>query len=356
MIVFDQQHMGNANHAAQFREMMGSRMIHNAQQQIIMDQYRPYLDDHDLQRNAVGVLGRDFWAEVDNQAIAIREDDRGREFLTDLLGIATPLAIGKTAKLYTTAGDISDNVGVSIDGNDPIDFDHVGNENEGDPVPIFKAGYGVNWRHWQGLTAANLDVVGDSQAAKLKVLLERMADYVLDGDKRISVGGYKAQGIRNHRNTRKVNMTVVGLDITNPATTNDQILAFFTQTLPIDLDANKVPYLDKFWMSPAWGRRLAVPFSSAAGFKEGTLLDYIKRYGRVRDFQVTYKLTGNEWFGYVRSRDVITPLVGAAVSTVPVPRLLPHDNYNFMLWGAMGLQIKADENGAGGVFYGANLT
>lgn len=35
---------------------------------------------------------------------------------------------------------------------------------------------------------------------------------------------------------------------------------------------------------------------------------------------------------------------------------MPNANYDFMIWALMGIQIKADVNGRGGVFYAANLS
>ncbi|WP_336667273.1 major capsid protein [Enterobacter mori] len=40
-------------------------------------------------------------------------------------------------------------------------------------------------------------------------------------------------------------------------------------------------------------RNLNRPYSDAAGFKEGTVLEYILRYGRIESFNQTFKLTGN---------------------------------------------------------------
>ena len=40
-----------------------------------------------------------------------------------------------------------------------------------------------------------------------------------------------------------------------------------------------------------------------------------------------------------------------AVSTTAAVRLNPVDDYNFLVMGAMGLDIRADVNGKSGVFY-----
>lgn len=354
MIVFEKKLMTNAAHKSQFDAMLGQRKVYNQQQEIILNQYAQSLQGDELVRNARGIFDPLFWAEIDRQAIEIRDNDQGREFMTDLMTLATPLSIGKTVKAYTMAGEIHEEVKVTLDGQAPIGYDHVEGTMDADPVPIFQAGYGVNWRHWQGLQSENIDLVGESQRAKMKVLLSRMADSLLDGESTVRVNGYQSQGIRNHRNTKKIDLTAVGINLVTA--TNDQIVAFWNQTFGAQLDANYVDALDVVWVSPEIMRRMGAPYSTADGFKEGTLMDYVLRFGRVRSFRRTFKLSGNEFFGYVKDRDTISPLVGAAVSTVPLPRLMPNSNYNFMLWGAMGLQIKADATSKGGVFYAANLT
>lgn len=341
----------NRNHKQQFDHMMGRRRMHNGMQKVMIEQHSRHMDESTLQLNQSGIFKPLFWTEVDRIGIEVREDDRGREFMSDLMGIATPVPIGKTLKAYTANEDISKNYEISMAGNAVNDFDHIDYQNEADPIPIFSGGYGVNWRDWEGLKGEAIDVLGDSARAKKKVLMEAMADYLLTGSSEISVNGFKGQGVKNHRHTAKIDMKI---DLTTA--TNDEVVNWFNQTLAIELDGSFVDALDVMWVSPDINRVLSRPFSTAAGFKEGTLRDYVMRFGKVKSIRQTYKLKGNEWLGYIRSREVITPLVGAALATVPLPRLMPHDNFNFLEWGAMGLQIKADVNGKSGVFYGAKLT
>lgn len=363
MIVFEKDKIAtNANHASQFARTMGERRIARHNQTLIVNQYGQYLDSDELARNAADQFGIKFWAEIDRRAIEVRDNDQGRELMTDLMTLATPLDVGKTIKTYARNGDIQDEVKVSMDGQTPITFDGVDSDSEGDPVPIFQAGFGINWRKWKGQQSENIDALADAQSAKMKVILSRMADYLLDGDAKIKVSGFAAQGIRNHRNTKKINLSVANtggtpLDLTAAATSNDAILNFWNQTFALQLDANYVNgKLSVVWVSPEIMRRMTVPFSNAEGFKGGTLLSYILQFGRVGEFRQTYKLTGNQFLGYMRDKDAISPLVGQAVSTTPIARLQPRDNYNFEIWSALGLQIKADANGRGSVFYAANLT
>ncbi len=99
------------------------------------------------------------------------------------------------------------------------------------------------------------------------------------------------------------------------------------------------------WASPDIMRNLNRPYSDAAGFKEGTVLEYILRYGRIESFNQTFKLTGNHFIAYVRNSQYIKTRIAAPVSTFADPptesvRQLQHSGL-----GAVGLQIKRDFNG-----------
>lgn len=341
---------------AQFDKVVSQRVLGNAAQSVIVDQFGHAMTGEDLVKNDASQFDPQWWAEIDRRAMAVRENDRGRELLTDLMKLATPVDIGVTLKGYSQGTGIDDEVKISMDGQTPVTFDHVDTTQDGNPIPIFNAGFGINWRKWLGQRNHNLNTVAESQAAKMGVVLSRMADYCLDGSVKAKEAGFAGQGIRTHRNTKKIDMTLVGIDLATEAS-NDKILKFWNQDFAIQLDANYVPgKIDVVWVSPEIDRRMKVPFSDSTGFKGGTLESYILQFGRVGEFRVTYKLKGNEFFAYNRSRDAISPLVGQAVATVPVERRGPRDNFNFEIWGAMGLEIRADVNGRGQVFYAAKLT
>jgi len=351
----------SAEYDAQFDNVMNQRKLAFAAQGVIVNQFGHAMTSDDMVKNDASQFDLKWWADIDRRAIAIRENDRGRELLTDLMGIATPLDIGFTVKTYGMRGGIDDEVKISMDGQAPEVYDHIDTDQAGDPVPIFNTGFGINWRKWMGQRNYNLNTVAESQEAKMGDILEAMVDYVLDGNAAIQAAGFKGQGIRTHRNTRKIDLGTAGaaIDLTaGPATTtNDQILNFWNQDFAMHLDANYIAgKIDVVWVSMEMSRRMQVPFSDSTGFKGGTLEKYILDFGRVGSFRVTHKLKGNEFIAYNRDRNVITPLVGQTLATVPVERRGPRDNFNFEIWGALGLQIKADANGRTAVFYAAKFT
>ena len=58
---------------------------------------------------------------------------------------------------------------------------------DGDPIPVFTAGYGVNWRHAAGLNSVGIDLVLDSQMAKMRKFNQKRVNYYLNGDSKIQV-------------------------------------------------------------------------------------------------------------------------------------------------------------------------
>lgn len=354
---------------AHFGQELAQRQYHNALQLNHIQ-----LDPSSMQVNRAGVYSNDYWLEIDRAAAESAADIRGREIYDDMQSLATVLPLGKTVKAYTNTGDISNDVKVSMDGQAPFTFDHVGYGGDGDPIPMFTAGYGVNFRHLMGAESASLPIMIDSQRAKLEVFYANTNNYLLNGHANISEASFKGEGLKNHRNTAKVNLGAAGanIDLTAAATTNDAIINFFTVTLRGVLDANNIPAIDKFWVSKEIAARMAQPFSASTGFKEGTLMENVLRVAPfIKEIGTAYTtdriaaenaaggivngLSGNEFLAYVKSKSFIEIPTGQAVQIVPLPRLMPRANFNNDISTAFGVQVKKSR-GNSGVFYGAEFS
>lgn len=352
----------NSRLRGHWSELWANRNIWNRQNRVMIEANRAVMTPEMLAANAVDGYGRDFWAEIDRQVIQMRDQETGMEIVNDLLTVQTVLPIGKTAKLYNVTGDIADDVSISMDGQPPYSFDHTEYDSDGDPIPMFTAGYGVNWRHAAGLQTVGIDLVLDSQAAKMRKFHKNLVSYVLDGDSAIQVQGYPAQGLRNHRNTIKINLGSGsgGANIDLTTATQTQLAAFFTTgAFGQAARANKVEAYDVLWVSPEiWGN-LSQPATVAIGgdtlLSGGTVLQLITGFIPARAVRQSFALSGNEFIAYQRRQDVVTPLVGMATGVVPLPRPMPQSNYNYQIMAAMGLQVKKDGEGLSGVVYGANL-
>lgn len=359
---FQANNLQNPTVGRHFSELVANRTIWDMQNTGMVETYRPVMTTEMLQCNALGGFNNDFWMQVDRQIVRLAQEEVGMDILNDLLGIQRTLPIGKTAQMYMTVGDIAEDVAISIDGQAPYSFDHTEYAGDGDPVPMFTAGFGVNWRLAQGLNTVGIDLVLDSQEAKLRKYNKKVVSYLLDGSDTINVDGKPGQGLRNHRNTYKINLGngAGGASIDLTTATAVQIIEFFTKGAYAQaLRANLIPRLSVLWVSPEiWGnltQPYLVELGTNGGTVAGTVWDAVKRFVGADDLRQTFALKGNEFLGYVRRNSYLAPLVGMTTGTVPLPRLMPQANYNFQIMGAMGVQVRADSEGHSGVFYGANL-
>lgn len=305
-------------------------------------------------QNAAAVLPRDAWLELDTVTRDIMRGDEGAAWMNDLMPLAKPVNIGKLVHMTRVVGDAGVVVR-SMSGQVPVPLDKVGYDYRGTIVPIFSSGYGREWREWNTLRSENFDALSDDQDAITRKLRRDMALYVLNGDSNIVFQGYTAYGIKTSPFSKSINIGAGagGANINLTTATADEIESFINGPFGAMLDANLIVGRVNLYVSPEIARNLDKPYSGSMGFKTGSLRDALLANRRIAKIEVSYELTGNEFFGFVPSSDYIRPLVGMAVNTTAITRQNPTDNYQFLVMGAMGLEIRADINGKSGVFYSA---
>lgn len=305
-----------------------------------------------LRGNSAAVLPRDAWLEIDSITRRVMRDDEGQAFMADLMPLARSVHIGKIVFGYRVSSDAG-TVRRSLSGQVPEIMGKVDYDYRNTLVPIFNTGYGRSWREWNTLQSEGFDALADDQEAHTAALRENMADYALDGDASIKFEGATGYGIRNHPQTKLINLgSGVGgadIDLTSSSLDVDEIDQFFAQPFGAMLDANLVTRPVNLYVSPEiarnWDRQ-----TSDSGYTPTRMIDFIKTNRRIGKIAVTAKLSGNSFFGFVPDAQYIRPIVGMATSTTAAVRLNPTDDYNFLIMAAMGLDIRADWNGKSGVF------
>lgn len=340
MRYFDQQLVANSRpHAAWWGEVTANREWF-------------HLREDELARvsNASAILPRDAWMELDGITRRVMRNDEGQTFMADLMPLAKAVNIGKLVHMSRVASDAGI-VQRSMSGQVPNPLDKVVYDYRGVPVPIFSTAYGREWREWNTLQSENFDALADDQEAHTAKLRRNMAQYVLDGDSKIVFQGYAGAGIRTSTLSKTVNLGTAGANINLTSATADAIDTFFATTLGGMLDDNLISSKVNLYISPDIARAWDKTYSGSAGFKDGTIHDFLKKNRRINKIEVTFELSGNEFFGFVPSAEYIRPLVGMAVNTTAITRNNPTDNYQFLVMGALGLEIRADYNGKAGVFY-----
>lgn len=344
MRYFDDQLIANSRHHAEWWNQLclNREWFHTSE------------DTYAHLSNSAAILPRDAWQELDDITRRVMRNDEGSTFMNDLMPLAKTIHIGKLVNMYRVSSDAG-MVVRSLSGQPAVPLDKVTYDYRGTPVPIFQSGYGREWREWNTLQSENFDALSDDQEAVTAKLRRDMALYALNGDSTIVVGGYTAMGIMNHTYSKSVNLGSgsggANIDLTASATTSDAISSFFSMYFGAILDSNLVTQKVNIYISPEISRRLDVSYSGSAGFKGGTMRDYLLTNRRINKIETTYELSGNAFFAFVPNSEYIRPVVGMAVGTTPAARLNPTDNYNFLVMGAMGLEIKADYNGKSGVFH-----
>lgn len=346
MRYFDEQLVANSRpHAAWWQELSVNR-----------EWFHRVEDELAAVANAASVLPRDAWLDLDGITRRVMRDDEGQTYMADLMPLAKAVNIGKLVHLTRVSSDAG-SVTRSMSGQVPVTMDKVVYDYRGNPVPIFSNAYGREWREWNTLQSENFDALADDQEAHTAKIRSDMADYALDGDTGIVFQGYSAVGIRTSPLSKSINIGVGGenIDLTATATTSDDIEAFFNGAFGAMLDDNLVASPVNIYVSPEIARNFDRPYSGSAGFKIGSLRDALVANRRIAKIDVTFKLSGNEFFFFVPNANYIRPLIGMAVNTTAVTRQNPTDNYNFLNMGAMGLEIRADFNGKSGVGYSVSV-
>ena len=309
---------------------------------------------NELLGNAASILPRDAWLDFDGITRRVMRHDEGQAWMMDLMPLAKPVNIGKLVHMSRVSSDAGAVIR-SISGQVPATMDKVIYDFRGTPVPIFSTGYGREWREWNTLQSENFDALSDDQEAHAAKIRRDQALYCLEGDDSIVIQGYQAYGIRNHPLSKSINLgSAVGganIDLSATATTSDAIDNFITQTLGAMLDDNLITGAVNLYVSPEIARNWDRSYSGSAGFKGGTLMAYLLTNRRINKIEVSHELSGNEFFGFVPNAEFIRPLVGMAVNTTAMTRMNPTDNYNFLMMGALGIEIRADYNNKTGVFY-----
>ncbi len=302
--------------------------------------------------NAAAVLPRDAWLDLDGITRRVMRADEGQAWMADLMPLAKPVNIGKLVHLTRVSSDAG-TVQRSMSGQVPNPLDKVTYDYRGTPVPIFSTAYGREWREWNTLQSENFDALSDDQEAHTAKIRRDMALYALDGDANIQFEGYTATGIRTNPLSKAINLGsgASGANIDLTSATSEAIENFINGSFGTMLDDNLIIGGVNLYVSPEIARNMDKPYSGADGFKVGSLRDVLLRNRRINKIEVSFELSGNEFFGFVPNAEYIRPLVGMAVNTTAITRLNPTDNYQFLIMGAMGLEIRADYNGKSGVFY-----
>lgn len=357
-MIFQQSIVGNSRAAIeQWDAVNHARLMSNAQEQQHAAVARiAAMSDPTLHVNQ-GLIPEDVYQEFDNVTVTQFRSDEGDTFLNDLLPLSRSVSIGKLVHKFRQASD-SGSAQTSMTGQIGVLLDQVEYTYDGTIVPIHDAGFGRNWREWNAQTSEGFDALIDDQRETVRTIRNRLADSFMDGhlDKQgnaLVVDGLSWTGMRNDSRVAQVDLGAGGLnfDFTSNVNSGADIKAAFIQVRDTLWITNNCQKDATYYISREIASNFERKFSTSYDAK--IIMQELADLMGVAAIKVTSKLTGNQLMAVVLDSNSVRPIVGMAVNTVAMPRPVYNSNYNFVVWAAVGFEVRTDFSGQTCALYAA---
>jgi len=208
----------------------------------------------------------------------------------------------------------------------------------------------------EGQRTEGFDGLVDDQANGVRAVQDAIASHIVDGVSGVSFKGFTPDGIKNSSKVQSVDLDASGLNI-DFSSTSATAAAIRTGWIAMDNTlaiTNNVMMARDYYVS----REIFSNFkryATTTSDTSRTILQTLLEIPGVASIKEDASLTGNQVIGMARDSQFIRPLVGMAVTTVPLFRANPFDNYNFLVWTNVGLEIKTDYTGKKGVLYAREI-
>lgn len=341
---------GGRNHAAQYAHVQGRRQAANQ-----MSKMYSGMVNADLRANAAAIIPQDVYREFENQTTRLLREDN-LTLLNDLMPLAKSLPVGKVEHIYRRASDAGV-VTSSLSGQTPAELDKTAYDYDSSIKVIHQAAYGREWMEMEGQRTEGFDGLIDDNENVTRAVIDKMVDHMYNGVD-VSFKGTSAYGIKTSSKTEAVDLGPSGLnvDFTSASATGAAIRTGWLGMIYAIRRDNNINQDLTFYISSEIEENLQRIYDSTGGMADKTIMAALKDLAGVADIKTDRSLSGNEVVGVVLSNQFIRPLVGMAVTTVPLVRQNPFDNYNFLVWSNVGLEIKTDYTGKTGVLYASELS
>lgn len=299
-----------------------------------------------------GFIPRDVYQDFDNVTVERFRSDDGDTFLNDLLPLSRSLPIGKLTQQFRQASDAG-RVQTSMTGQIGVKMDQVEYTYDGSIVPIHDAGYSRNWREWSAQTSEGFDALIDDTRETVGAVRRKLADDFLDGHNDVQGNAIVVDGLSwlGMRNDSRVAQVSLSFDFTDVTKTGDEIKAAFIAEIRdvmwiTNLCEKDLTYYVSRQIMSNFERKFSIQYDAKL------ILAELSGLMGVSTIKVTSKLTGNQLMGFPLSADSVRPLVGMGLNTVAMPRPVYNSNYEFVVWAAIGFQVRTDFAGNTCAIYG----
>lgn len=338
-MIFSKKLIGNSRSAIeQWDEVQRARLAANAQEQV-------FANLGQVQVN-VGLIPQDVYQEFDNVTVERMRSDDGDTFLNDLLPLSRSVSIGKLVHKFRQASDAG-NSQTSMTGQIGVKMDQVEYTFDGSIIPIHDTGFSRNWREWNAQSSEGFDALVDDQRESVANLRARLADNFLDGHidsdgNNIVVDGISWGGMRNDSRVAQIQLGAAGVnfDFTDTTKTGAEIRAAFIQVRDVLWIDNNCAKDATYYVSREISSNLERRFSTS--FDSKTIQQELESMQGVAAIKSTSKLSGNQLMAFPLDANNIRPIVGMGINTVAMPRPVYNSNYEFVVWGAVGFEVRTD--------------
>jgi len=337
-MLFQKKIIGNSRAAKeQWNEVVSARTGANRQEQMFFNQ--------GMVTNE-GIIPQDVYQEFDSVTVERMRSDDGDTFLNDLLPLSRSVSIGKLVHKFRQASDAG-NAQTSMTGQIGAKLDQVEYSYDGSIIPVHDTGFSRNWREWNAQSSEGFDALIDDQRESVATLRRHMADQFLDGHvdangQSIVIDGLSWGGMRNDARVAQVSLGGGGVNFnfTDTSKTGDEIKAAFVQVRNVLWIDNNCEYDAVYYVSREIAANLERKFSTSYDSK--IIMQELADLMGVATVKTSSKLTGNQLMAFPLDSNKVRPIVGMGVNTVAMPRPVYNSNYEFVVWGAVGFEVRTD--------------
>ena len=338
-MIFSKKIVGNSRSAEdQWKEVLATRIAANMQEKMFANQ--------GLILPNQGLIPRDVYQEFDNVTVERMRSDDGDTFLNDLLPLSRSVSIGKLVHKFRQASDAG-NAQTSMTGQIGVKMDQVEFTYDGSIIPVHDTGFTRNWREFNAQSSEGFDALIDDQRESVATLRAHLADNFMDGhtDKdgnAIVVDGLSWGGMRGDSRVAQIQLGVAGInfDFTDTTKTGAEIRAAFIQVRDVLWIDNNCGQDATYYVSREVASNLERRFSTS--FDSKTIQQELESMSGVATIKNSSKLSGNQLMGFPLDSNKIRPVVGMGINTVAMPRPVYNSNYDFVVWGAAGFEVRTD--------------
>ena len=347
-MIFKKSLIGRSVAAAnQWNEVQFMRNASNAQESMFIRSGQTILAPNEriLAAND-GFIPRDLYQEFDNTTVEVMLSDQGDVFLNDLLTLSRSVSLGTQVHNFRMASDAG-STQTSMSGQIGVKMDQVEFTYDGFIVPITDGGFSRNFREKETFSTSGFDALIDDQREQLRTTRESLAEQFLEGHKDkdgnlIVVDGKSWAGMRNDSHVAQVDLGGAGVnfDFTDTTKTYAEIEAAFKQVRDVLWITNNCEQDAVYYVS----REMASNFErqSSESYDAKKILERLDGLQGVAGLKATSKLSGNEFMAFPLDQNKVRPLVGMGMNTVAMPRPVYNSNYEFVVWGAIGFEVRND--------------